>query len=436
MRRNVIGLVVLLVTAGLPACAVTEPATVTILGPWLDTGENSEGREFRTVLDAFTEETGIEYDYQQTRALAQVLRSGMASGAPPDVAILSSPGDLARFARGGGLYPLDDVLSQRQRAAYDAPWLLPTRVDGVDHVYTVPIKANLTSLVWYNPKRLTGPPPGTLEELLAFGGSAAGSGITPWCMGMGDSSISGWSGADLIEDIFVHRFGPDRYRQWAAGDLAWTSEQVRQAWAEWGSLATDPRAVYGGPRTVFSTDFGDSGLPLFTDPPGCLFEHQSSFIMGFYRDFESRPTAGEDFDFFPFPGAVGTDPVWTVSVDLAGMFTDTPQARSLMEFLARDSTQGIWPRGSDRGVFTLNRDVDTDVYQDPISPRIAEVFSSDDPLCFHVVDILPPAVRTAYYRAVLEYLNSPARLDELLAGLDEVRAAVPPEEWLDLPCTA
>ncbi|GAB3467827.1 ABC transporter substrate-binding protein [Actinophytocola sediminis] len=437
LRRAAIGLLTLLATTSLHACASLDPqGSVTVLGPWLDAGPDSEGHAFKQVLDAFTAKTGIEVNYQETRALAQVLQSSMPSEAAPDIAILSTPGDLAKFVRSGRLYPLDGVLVEADRALYDGPWLLPTEVDGVEHIYTVPVKANLTSLVWYNPKKLAKPQlPKTMDDLLALSRTYADNGTTPWCMGMGDAPISGWPGVDLIEDIFVNRFGAEKYQQLAAGKLAWTSDEVRRAWTEWGAIATNPRFVHGGPRTALLTDFEDSGRPLFTDGAGCVFEHQASFIMGFYRDFPGQPQPGVDFDFFPFSGLAAKDPVWTVSVDLAGMFNDTPQARELLRYLATDEAQRIWPGIPGSGAFTVNKNVGTEVYgDDGISERIATVFGSGDTLCFHAVDILPATLRTAYYRAVLEYLSNPGQLDQLLENLDQIRSEIPEEEWLDLPC--
>ncbi|MFL6124894.1 ABC transporter substrate-binding protein [Actinophytocola sp.] len=442
LRRAAAALLVVLTTAGLPACEGSATrGSVTVLGPWLDTGPGSEGRAFKQVLDAFTADSGIRVNYQESRALSQVLLSSAPGGTAPDVAILSTPGDLATYARTGKLHPLDGVLDDAQRTTFRGPWLLPRHDGGREHIYTVPIKANLTSLVWFNPARGPQPPPRTWEELVAYSDAAAARGTTPWCMGMGDAPMSGWPGIDLIEDIFVHRFGPDLYRRWARGDLPWTSDQVRQAWMSWGAFATDPRFVRGGPRTALLTDFEDAGRPLFTDPPGCLLEHQASFIMGFYqgkgyRDLrDGGPRPGVDFDFFPFPPATGKGRVWTVSVDLAGMFNDTPQARALLRFLATDEAQRIWPSIPGGAAFTVDEHIDPAVYgDDRISERIAEVFRSTDPLCFHVVDVLPAAMRTAYYRAVLEYLGNPGQLDQLLRRLDQIRAGIPHEEWLDLPC--
>ena len=40
----------------------------------------------------------------------------------------------------------------------------------------------------------------------------------------------------------------------------------------------------------------------------------------------------------------------------------------------------------------------------------------------------------AFYRAVLEYLADPAKLDDLLTRLDDVRASLDPAQWLPVSC--
>jgi alpha-glucoside transport system substrate-binding protein len=425
----------MLVTTGLAACARPRPAaTVTVLGPWAGTEQGTEGYAFEQILDAFEAETGIRVNYQDTRALLQVLRSDVQGGTPPDVAILSSPGELARYARTGDLYPLDGIVPKDRQEAFPRQWLLPRKDSkGTEHIYTVPVKANLKGLIWYNPAHGPRSPPQTWDDLLAFDQSVVDGGGTPWCMGMGDPPGSGWPGTDLIEDILLHRSGPEVYRRWAGNVQSWTSDEVRAAWEEWGSLATYPEQVHGGPHAVLLTDFQDAGRSLFDNQPGCYLDHEGSYIMSFYQNYPSTPKPGTGFDFFPFPSFDSrTNGPWEASADLAGMYRDTPQARRLMLFLASDKVQWIWAN-TIRGAFSVNRHADLNQYHDPVSRRIATVLATK-PLCLDASDVMPAPVRTAFSRAVLEYLNNPHRLPDLLAKLEQVRLAIRPEDWVDLPC--
>ena len=102
---------------------------------------------------------------------------------------------------------------------------------------------------------------------------------------------------------------------------------IKAAFETFGKVVADS---YGGANTVNSTNFGDGGDPLFTDPPGCLFHHQAVFITDLV--FKDSAARRRDYDFFPFPDI---DPDYAGAVegagDLFGLFHDTPAAKVLHE---------------------------------------------------------------------------------------------------------
>jgi alpha-glucoside transport system substrate-binding protein len=421
----------------LQACAVSASngkGSVTVLAPW--TG--SEEEQFRKVLDAFTDETGISVSYQGTRALGQVLLSDVQQGTQPDVAILGSPAELVRYVRTNQVRALDNVIA-RQRDAYDPQWLLPQN----GKIYAVPVKVNLKSLIWYDPARFpTRPNPQTWAELVELSRTVAARGGVPWCLGMSDAPSSGWPGTDMIEGILLYRSGPKVFSSWSTGGLPWTTPEVKEAWKMWGQITASSRTGPGGARALL-TDFGDAGRPMFADPPGCFLEQQASFIMGIYQGYRGSngksPLPGTDFDFFPVPafGGPTDDPAsreWEVSADLAGMFKDTPQAHRLIQFLATVEAQRIWPAVPGASAFTANRNVDPNVYQDDVSRRISRIIRTAGALCFDASDVMPPAVRNAFDQAVLEYLNDPSQLDGLLKRLETLSGSLNYAEWLYRPC--
>src|SRR5690606_5420366 len=57
-------------------------------------------------LNAFTEATGIQVIVESNRQLVPILRTRIAGGSPPDVALVPQPGNMAEFARQGALVPL------------------------------------------------------------------------------------------------------------------------------------------------------------------------------------------------------------------------------------------------------------------------------------------------------------------------------------------
>jgi alpha-glucoside transport system substrate-binding protein len=78
--------------------------------------------------------------------------------------------------------------------------------------------------------------------------------------------------------------------------------------------------------------------------------------------------------------------------------------------------------------------VDQDVYRSDVTRRIATTLAKGSALCFDASDLMPSAMTSAFYQAVLEYLAHPDRLGSLLGQLDQVRRVIGGEQWLDLPC--
>lgn len=410
MRALVLAVVVML---GLQGCAATRPdtGTVTVLGIW----SGPEQQSFEKVLAAFEAEENIDVQYVGTRAVGQVLQSEVQKGTPPDIAILSTPGEFASFVHKGYVQPLDDVTG-RQPDEYSPQWS-DLESAGTDHRYAVTVKADLKSAIWYNRARPPARQPSTFDELKQLG--------VPWCMGMSATPDSGWPGSDWIEDILLHQSGPEAYSNWASGKGKWTDEPVVRAWTTWGELLGQRNT-----RSALLTEFADAGQPMFTQD-GCQLDHQPSFIVGTYES--GGRVAGQDFDFFPFPQfAAGGKPAGLVSADLAGMFNRTPEAEKLMRFLASARAQSIWPQQG--SAFSVNRKVDRAVYKDDVRKRIAARLTSDEKLCFDASDLMPPTVRTTFYRAVLEYINDRSQLDRLLRTLDSMQKSAATDNWPSLPC--
>ncbi|MBV9011741.1 MAG: carbohydrate ABC transporter substrate-binding protein [Pseudonocardiales bacterium] len=419
-------IVVILISTILAACSIPDSAdSVSVLGSWTLT--DVEQQNFEKVLHQFEQDTGVRVNYQGTRALDEELASEVQNGTTPDVAIQSSIGDLRQYLNENKLYRLNDVIEKPEQDVYIKQWPDVQKL-GTDSLYGVVIKANLKSIIWYDPKQRSEPAVQTWDQLVARGETIAKAGGRPWCMGMGSTPISGWPGTDWIEDILLHQFGTDIYQQWTSGKLPWTSQQVKKAWQEWGTIT----AITGSGSTLL-TDWADAGRPMFTNPPGCYLDHDSSFITASYQNYESEKLKpGADFDFFSFPAGVAGR-TFEVSADMAVMLHDTPQARKLIKYLATTKAQTIWPHIGG-GAFSVNKEVNQNVYPDSISKKISGDLTNANALCFDASDLMPPTMRDAFYSAVLEYLSDPNQLDQLLDKLDKVREGIVPAEWLNLPC--
>jgi alpha-glucoside transport system substrate-binding protein len=178
--------------------------------------------------------------------------------------------------------------------------------------------------------------------------------------------------------------------------------------------------VFGGRQTMLSTNFGQAGDPLFASPPRCYLHQQGSFITDFFVKNNPSLKPVDDFNFFPFPEI---DPRYAGAVevagDLFGMFRDTPQARALIKYLTTPEAQAIWVQRG--GALSPNKRVSLDAYPDPLSRQQAQTLTSAQIVRFDASDLMPEAMNSAFSRAVLEFVQTPANLDTILGTLDRAR---------------
>jgi alpha-glucoside transport system substrate-binding protein len=386
----VLALVMLLVTAGSTVALWArhdreEP--VTILGTWTA----GQADRFETLLRGF----GIPFRYQGTAAQREVLLAKVQAGEPPDIVIMPGIGELAEYADQHLLEPLDDLYDPRE---YGAPWM--SAASPSDHLYWVPVKADLKSVVWYRQ------------------GAAPARGPAPlrsWCLGMGDDGASGWPGTDWIEDLVLQRAGPHVYEQWARGTGGtrwWRSAPVRAAWDAWAGLLRQDRAAAA--HALLTDHRGDpdgNGL-LFDAWGGCTLEHQGSFAPSFYGDEADRARMTDSAPLLPGGGPVRAH---EVTGDFAALFGDSPRARTLIRRLASAQGQRKWAELAGAGVFSANRRVT--VEGGPVARGIARRLGAG-PRCLDASDVMAPAVRDAFYEAVLLTLaRVAAGQDPGIAGL-------------------
>jgi alpha-glucoside transport system substrate-binding protein len=435
--RGVLALMLVVAGCALCGCGGTSATgVITVLGSW--TGEEQAG--FLAMVSGFERQyPGIQVQYNGTRDASAVLASDLKNGNPPDLAVLATPGELRQYAADGSLVPIDQALSSAGLTGeYGPGWLKLMQAagpSGAAHSYAIIVKAALKSVIWYDPRKLPARDVALLTssrlswaQLTALAGGLGAGGTAPWCMGLEDSSSSGWPGTDWIEDILLHQSGPQAYDSWVAGTLPWESAPVVKAWQAFGQIANTAGQVDGGTRAELLTNYGTAGQPMFNSPPGCYLDHEGSFITGFYTQDHlgsgAHPRPETDFSFVPFPALTaagqGTE---EVAGDLLGMFHDTPAARKLIAYLTTPQAQEAWIKLPGSGAISVNKLVPLNDYPDPVSRDLAANLVQARDVRFDASDSMPQAMQNAFYSAVLEYLDSPGQLNAILHGLDQVRKA-------------
>ncbi|SED86660.1 carbohydrate ABC transporter substrate-binding protein, CUT1 family [Streptomyces misionensis] len=384
--------------------------TVTLLANW--TGRD-EGNLRRTVIEPFERKYHVRVDYQGSSAESQVLGADVEAGTPPDVVVLTGPGELADYAGQKQLQPLEGLIS---REDFSASWATPL-TDG--HVYWFPLKADLKSIVWY--------PAGTGERQRR----QARDQPAQWCVGMGSGATSGWPGTDWIEDILLQQQGPRTYQAWAGGRLSWRSPEVRKAWTTWGLLmgaGTSDTLL----RRTLQTDYGKASAPVAADPRGCTLEHQASFIRT-QSDAWKRVDGRYEPSARLIPGATAHD-AWEVSGDLVALLHATPQAEQLIRYLASANAQRAW-NTAESGFSVHAGAQPAPGAAGPAWHRglAATLLDRRAAHCFDASDAMPPTVRDAFAEATIDYLAHPGHLETLLTNLDTLTRA-PDQTWLPSVC--
>ena len=128
-----------------PALPDLSGKSIQVLAEW----SGQEQQDFQKVIDAFTAKTHATVSYQGAGdQTPTVLRSKLAGGGAPDVALLAQPGAIAQFAQAGQIKPLAANVISEIDTNYDPSWKKLGTVNG--QVYSIMFKAANKSTFWYN----------------------------------------------------------------------------------------------------------------------------------------------------------------------------------------------------------------------------------------------------------------------------------------------
>ncbi|WP_380051956.1 ABC transporter substrate-binding protein [Falsihalocynthiibacter sp. SS001] len=381
--------------------------TVTVFGPWL----GSEKDRFEAAMAYFEEATGIDVQYSGSDSFEQQILIDTEAGSAPNIAVFPQPGLAANLASKGLLAPLESSDADWVRDNYAAgqSWVdLATYADqdGNDQFYGLFYRADLKSLVWYVPENFEDAGyeiPTTMEELQALSDQIVADGDTPWCIGVGSGSATGWPATDWVEDMLLRTAEPSVYDQWVANEIPFNDPAIIKAIEAFGSFARNDDYVAGGAGAVASTDFRDSPKGLFESPPQCYMHRQASFIPAF---FPEGTVVGEDADFFYFPAfeaedlgkpVLGAGTVMTITNDSKG-------ARALLEYIKSPIAHEIWM--AQGGFLTPHAGVNAAVYQNDAQRKMGDILLGADTFRFDGSDLMPGAIGAgAFWTGMVDYVG-------------------------------
>ncbi len=398
-----------------PSGGPTKVTSIDVLGVW----SGSELANFNAVNTAFTQKTGIKINFEATRDLPTVLSTRVRGNNPPDVSGFPSLVAFQKLASQGKLLQLDkffDMSSIQQN--YAQAWINLASDHG--HLYGVIPTANSKGTVWYSPKQFTANGytiPKTWNDLITLSDKIASSGKFPWSMGVESGAASGWSASDWIDQIYLATNGPDMSDKWVAHQIPWTDASVKNAFQMFSQIVTGKHYINGAPQSILATNFLPATYLPYDTPPKAYMYYLGDFAAGFIKAQFPSIAAGTDFNFFPFPtinpqfaGAING------SMDMLIAFKDNDGTRQYMQFLATAEAQEIWVKPG--GKSSVNKAVPLSAYPDDVGRNSAMQLTQATSFRLSQDDSMPVAMESAYWKASLDFIGDPTKLDSILSSLE------------------
>jgi alpha-glucoside transport system substrate-binding protein len=385
----------------------------------------SELDKFNAVNMAFTQKTGIKVNVESSRDLPTILSTRVRGNNPPDVS--GSP-DLPTFhklASQGKLVQLDKFFNMSQiQQNYAQFWINLASDHG--HLYAVTPTANTKGTVWYSPKQFQAngyTPPATWNDMIALSDKIASSGKYPWSIGVESGAASGWPSCDWIDMIYLTTNGPDLSDQWVAHKIPWTHPSVKTAFQMFGQIVTGKHYINGAPQSILATNFLPATYLPFDTPPKAYMYYLGDFAAGFIKAQFPSIVAGTDFNFFPFPAS---NPQYASAIiggaDMLLAFKDNDGTRQYMEYFSTAEAQTIWVKRG--GKTSVNKAVDLSVYPDDVGRNSAKQLTQATTVRLSQDDSMPLAMESAYWKASLDFIGDPSKLDSILSSLESTAMQV------------
>ncbi|OJF10415.1 ABC transporter substrate-binding protein [Couchioplanes caeruleus] len=348
----------------------------------------AEQKAFENLLRAFTAKTGVDVRYEPQRSdYATVLRTRIAGGNAPDVAVIPGIGYLRGLVRDGLAKPLKNY--GVERAAIEGnypPGILD--VGTVDsELYAVMLKLNSKATVWYKPESFRADgfqPPRTFADLVSVTKAYKAKGKIPWAVGAKD----GWTLTDWFEMVYLRQAGPGKYDDLFSGKLPWTDPSVSRAIDTVKQIINEEH-VAGGINGALGTGFVDAMGQTFGGKPAAEMFYEGGFVGPLVLEqVNPQLSVGKGIDFFPFPGFDGGDATQiVVGGDLAAAFTDKPGVKEFLQFITSPESGDVVAK--DGTFVTPLKTVDPGSYPSALTKKEAQQVASASAVRYDGSDLLP-----------------------------------------------
>jgi multiple sugar transport system substrate-binding protein len=369
------------------------PPPLTVVGPW----SGAEKEAFLPVLEAFTEETGIEVRYRIYRAedLSPLLPAQFAARTAPGDVIFMWGSFIKSIGPSGHALNVTDLIDE---ANFTTGALDPVKVG--DTIYGGAYTGKVKPGFWYRKSFFAANDlevPATWAEFTALlDDIAAISGIVNPIVS-GDAV--GWPLSDVTEHFIATFGGPQMHRDLTAGTVAWNSSQVKTVFED--------RLV---PLLGADGDFSEptewtSAVDLWWDGDYGLY-FMGSWITGMVDD----PT---DLGVFSLPGATGF--VFAADYFFIPAYTEHPEeAKQLLQFLAGAEAQSL--QVGEGGHIATSVDVSLDAYP-AVDKEVAQILVGNEVL-LDLDDTIGGDFQEEFWTQLKLLWVSPGALDDALEALE------------------
>jgi alpha-glucoside transport system substrate-binding protein len=412
-----------IVAAAVSATAISAKPTkrhagsIEVLSLW----GGSEKAAFEKVTNQFTKNSSIEVKYTSARDFIPAIRTRLAAGNPPDIAIVPRPGNLATLAQQNVLKPLNSLgfTTAYLKRNYSGAWTSLGTVNG--KIYGLPAKANSKSVVWYKPqsfKKYRFSVPKTWNQLIAIEKKYKAKGLTPWALGCGPGPSS-WTLTDWFENIYVRTAGPAKYQQLFTGKIPFTDASVIKALNMMTSVLNN-KYVAGGIQGALGLSFQDGMAKVFGKRGTTAQMYMEGGFMGGIAIGQINPALkpGKTIDFFPWPSI---EKKWGSPLvgggDLAVAFKDSPEVRRFLRYISSPAAGTIWV--STGAIISPNKQVPAKAYPNLLVRKEAAQVKTAKVFRFDGSDQLPGAFGDTWGDTLQNVVQKPGDAKNIMSDFQK-----------------
>jgi len=383
--------------------------TIEVLSLW----GGSEKDAFLKVTAAFKKKTGISVTYTTARDFEPAIRTRLAAGNPPDIAIIPRAGVLANLSKQGALKDMAKLglSTSYLNARYDKGLTALATFGG--KVYGMPAKGNSKSVIWYRPdqfKKYKLKPATSWAQLLSLTKTLKAKGQTPWAQGAKDS----WTLTDWFENAYIRTAGPTKYQQLFTGKVKFTDASVKTALNDMLKILNG-KYLAGGISGSLGTGFVDGIGRVFGTSPKAQLYMEGGFVGGIAtQQVNTKLKPGKTINSFPFPAIKpGSGKYVIFGGDYASAFTDSPDVRSFFKYISSPEAGKIWV--STGAIISPNKQVKLTGYPNVLVKNEAKQIATAKAVRFDGSDLLPGSLADEWGATLQNILQKPGSISNELS---------------------